>query len=55
MKFNDTNKEKIGTSGGPNREKKISKNDMVRNNSLYKFDITNLDEASKDCENYIAN
>ena len=28
---------------------------MVRNNSLYKFDITNLDEAIKDCENYITN
>ena len=28
---------------------------MVRNNSLYKFDITNLDEAIKDCEKYIAN
>ena len=28
---------------------------MVRNNSLYKFNITNLDEAIKDCQNYIAN
>ena len=28
---------------------------MVRNNSLYKFDITNLDEAIKDCENHITN
>ena len=28
---------------------------MVRNNTIYKFDITNLDEAIKDCENQITN
>ena len=28
---------------------------MNRNNSLYKFNIINLDEAIKDCENHITN
>ena len=32
--FNDANRENIGTSGGPNRDKKISKNDMTRKNNL---------------------
>ena len=32
--LNDTNKENIGTSGGPNRDKKISKKDITRKNNL---------------------
>ena len=32
--FNDANIEKIGTLGGPNMDKKISKNDVTRKNNL---------------------
>ncbi len=32
--FNDANKENIGTLGGPNMDKKISKNDRTRKNNL---------------------
>ena len=32
--FNDANRENIGTLGGPNMDKKISKNDMIRKNNL---------------------
>jgi len=32
--FNDANRENIGTLGGPNMDKKISKNDVARKNNL---------------------
>ena len=32
--FNDANRENIGTLGGPNMDKKISKNDVIRKNNL---------------------
>ena len=32
--FNDANRENIGTLGGPNMDKKISKNDITRKNNL---------------------
>lgn len=32
--FNDANRENIGTLGGPNMDKKISKNDRARKNNL---------------------
>ena len=34
LMFNDANRENIGTLGGPNMDKKISKNDMTRKNNL---------------------